>query len=112
MNEDLVAKYKQKLSEQLELQASMPSSQLYSREYQVFRNEILPPHMSLYEKLCNFCGKILTIKVKPVKFEQLEDAIGACHLQTTPSGVTAASFVVPIIFLVFSVFFVDFDFFV
>jgi len=105
MNEDLVAKYKQKLSEQLELQASMPSSQLYSREYQVFRNEILPPHMSLYEKLCNFCGKILTIKVKPVKFEQLEDAIGACHLQTTPSGVTAASFVVPIIFLVFSIFF-------
>ncbi len=104
-DEDLVAKYKRKLSEQLELQASMPSSQLYSREYQIFRKEILPPHLSLYEKVCNLCGKILTLKVKPDKFAVLQDAIDACHLQTTPAGVMAASFVLPILFLVISVFF-------
>ncbi|TAL58283.1 MAG: hypothetical protein EPN86_00430 [Nanoarchaeota archaeon] len=104
-DEDLVSKYKKKLSEQLELQAAMPSSQLYSREYQVFRKEILPPHLSLYEKVCNFCGKVLTIKVKPDRFALLQDAIDACHLQTTPAGVMAASFILPIVFLVFSVFF-------
>src|SRR5574341_594755 len=105
MNGDLVAKYKQKLSEQLELQASMPSSQLYSREYQMFRKEILPPHATSFEKICNFCGKLLKTKVKPEKAAQMQDAISASHLQTTPSAVMAASFILPIAFLIIGVFF-------
>ncbi|MEM3154048.1 MAG: hypothetical protein QW165_00575 [Candidatus Woesearchaeota archaeon] len=104
MNGDLVAKYKQKLSEQLELQASMPSSRLYSREYQVFRKEILPPEAGLFEKLCNFCAKILKMKVKPEKAAQMQDALNTAHLQTTPSAVMAASFVLPIAFLIVGVF--------
>ncbi len=105
MNGDLVAKYKQKLSEQLELQASMPSSQLYSREYQVFRKEILPPHVTFFENICNACAKILKTKVKPEKAEKMQDAIMAAHLQTTPSGVMAASFILPVTFLIIGVFF-------
>jgi hypothetical protein len=105
VNGDLVAKYKQKLSEQLELQASMPSSQLYSREYQAFRKEILPPHATFFEKVCNACGKILSMKVKPEKAANMQDAIMAAHLQTTPSAVMATSFVIPITFLILGVFF-------
>jgi len=104
-DQDLIIKYKQKLSEQLELQASMPSSQLYSREYQVFRKEILPPHVTAYEKVCNSCAKILHMKVRPEKAAQLQDLIDASHLQTTPAGVMAASFVLPVAFLIFGVFF-------
>jgi len=104
-DQDLIVKYKQKLSEQLELQASMPSSQLYSREYQVFRKEILPPHATAYEKVCNACAKILHMKVHPEKSAQLQDFIDASHLQTTPAGVMAASFVLPVTFLIFGVFF-------
>jgi len=105
MSEDLIAKYKLKLSEQLELQATMPSSQLYSREYQIFRKEILPPHLSAYEKLCNFSAKILKLKVKPDKAAKMQDMLDACHLQTTPAAVTAASLVLPVAFLFFSMFF-------
>ncbi|MBW3016435.1 hypothetical protein KY309_02390 [Candidatus Woesearchaeota archaeon] len=102
-DEDLVAKYKRKLSEQLDVQASMPSSQLYSREYKVFRSEILPPHMSFYEKVCNFCGKILKLKVSPDRAAKLQDCINACHLQTSPSGVIAASIIIPVLFLIFGI---------
>ncbi len=104
-DQDLVAKYKQKLSEQLEIQASMPSSQLYSREYQVFRKEILPPHATAFEKICNACAKILKMKVKPEKAAQMQDAIAASHLQTTPAAVMATSFILPIAFLIIGVFF-------
>ncbi len=105
MNGDLVAKYKQKLSEQLEVQATMPSSRLYSREYQQFRKEILPPHMTAYERVCNFCAKLLKLRVKPERAAQLQDAIETCHLQTTPAGVLATSFVLPIVFLIIGLFF-------
>jgi len=104
-DKDLVAKYKEKLSEQLEIQATMPSSKLYSREYNTFRKEILPPNMSRYEKLCNFCGKILKLKVKPDKAAVMQDLINTCHLQTTPSAVLATSFIIPLLVIVLGVFF-------
>ena len=97
--QELIAKYKHKLSEQLDVQGSMPSSQLYSREYQIFRKEILPPHMTAYENLCNFCGKLLKLKVKPEKAALVQDLINIAHLQTTPAGVMAASIVVPVAFM-------------
>jgi len=106
MNEqDLVAKYKEKLAQQLELQATMPSSQLFSREYQVFRQEILPPHMTLYEKACNFSEKLLKLKVKPEKAEKMKNSLEACHLQATPAGVMVLSILFPVIFILFGVMF-------
>jgi hypothetical protein len=101
--QDLMAKYKRRLSEQLDVQGSAGSAQLYSREYQIFRKEILPPHMTAYEKLCNFCEKLLKMKVKPEKAAVIQDMINTAHLQTTPAGVLAASIVVPVAFLFFGV---------
>lgn len=103
VNDDLIAKYKQKLSEQLEVQASMPSSRLYSREYQAFRTEILPAHMNFYEKLCNFCVKFLNLKIKPEKSARTQELINTCHLQVTPGGVVAASIIVPVAFMALGV---------
>ena len=101
--QDLVAKYKHKLSEQLELQASAGSAQVFSREYQIFRKEILPPHMTAYEKLCNFCEKLLKLKVKPEKAALMNDLINIAHLQTTHAGVLAASIIVPVAFMLIGV---------
>ncbi len=103
-DKDIRAKYMQKLSEQLDVQATAPSSRLYSREYKVFREELLPAHMTRYEKLCNFSGKILKMKVKPETARKIQDNIDACHLQTSPAGVIAASLVLPLAFLIVGVF--------
>ncbi len=103
--QELIAKYKHKLSEQLELQASAGSSQLYSREYQIFRKEILPPHMTRYETLCNFCEKLLKMKVKPDKAAHVQELLNTAHLQTTPAGVMAASIIVPVTFMFLGILF-------
>ena len=102
-DDDLMAKYKQKLASQLDIQATMPSSAVYSREYQAFRGEILPPHMSAYEQVCNFCEKIIKPKVSPAATLSIQDKIDACHLQVTPAGVQSTSYVLPIAFMLLAV---------
>ena len=98
-DKDLVSKYKKKLSEQLEVQATMSSSSLYSREYQIFRKELLPARLTAYEKVCNFCAKILKLKVKPESAAKTQELLNTCHLQTTPTGVLAASIILPVAFI-------------
>lgn len=104
MTDDIAQKYKKLLEQQLEVKAGAGSGQLYSREYQVFRKEILPPSMGFYEKLCSFSGKILQLKVSPETAERLQLAIDTCHLQVTPAGILAAGLVLPIAFMLLSVF--------
>lgn len=101
---ELIAKYKAKLSSQLEVQASAGSGQVYSREYQIFRKELIPAQLSFYEKICNFCGKLLNMKLKPDKAAEMKELLNTAHLQTTPSGVMAASIVIPVAFMLFGMF--------
>src|SRR3989344_3137354 len=105
MNAELIAKYKQRLEQELELTATMPSSQVFSREYDVFRKEILPPHMGVYEKVCNACEKLLKLKANPQAAAKLQSQIDNCHLQVSPGGVLATSYVLPTAFLLLGVFF-------
>ncbi len=89
---DLVAKYRQKLQSELELSELGPSKQTFTREYKTFKQESMPAHMTLYEKACNFCGKILKIKVKPEKAANIQESINICHLAITPTGVIAMAY--------------------
>ena len=84
---DLVAKYRQKLQAELELSELGPSERTFTREYKEFKREAMPPHMTLYEQSCNFCERLLKIKVKPEKSARIKESIDICHLAITPSGV-------------------------
>lgn len=96
---DLVQKYKEKLQQQLEL-STLEAAPVLSREYQAFKEESLPNHMSVYERACEFAGKILHIRVDPNRALQLQEAIDICHLNITPSHVIAFSIMFPIAFMV------------
>jgi hypothetical protein len=61
--------------------------------------------MSFYEKVCNACGKILKLKIKPKRAAELQDMIDACHLQTTPAGVVATSVLLPVAFIILGLIF-------
>jgi len=100
MKRELVEKYKKRLQSQLELEASKGSDQLFSREYQMFREELLPPQMSLFEKMCNQAGSLLKVKVKPDTAVKMQKALKTCHIQTNPEGVFALSFLLPITVLI------------
>ena len=94
--QELVEKYKKRLKEQLEVKATKGSGELFSREYQTFREEVLPTEMGLFEKACNFSERLIKIKAKPDKAAKMQNAINSCHLQITPSGVMALSLLLPV----------------
>ena len=100
---DLVAKYRQKLQAELELSELGPSERTFTREYKTFKQEAMPPHMTLYEKACNFCGRLLKVKVKPDKAARIQESIDICHLAITPSGVLALAYILPLVVMVLGV---------
>ena len=63
--QDLIQSYKEKIGK--ELGERTYQEKTVSKEYQEFREEFMPRHLTLYEKLCNLSEKILKIKVNKKK---------------------------------------------
>jgi len=81
------------LGAKIELQQPKPATE----EYQEFKAEFLPKHMTLYEKLCNFSEKLFRINPDPKTAAAMQEAIDITHLEITPSGVVSFSFLIPIV---------------
>jgi Flp pilus assembly protein TadB len=88
------------LKKEIESFVKHKSVNVESSDYQTFRNELLPVHFSFYEKACNFCGNLINIKADPKVHDKLVEDLDACHLATTPSGVTAFAIMFPIAFMI------------
>ena len=54
-----------------------------TRAYEEFKEQYLPKHLSLYEKLCQFSENTLPFKPDDKKIPELQRAISICHLNTT-----------------------------
>ncbi|HJX05398.1 MAG TPA: hypothetical protein VJ461_01685 [Candidatus Nanoarchaeia archaeon] len=106
---DLKAKYEKQIrkefGEKVERKA-MPTPEelepLTSTEYAEFKKENLAPHLSLYERLCNWSEKLLKAEPEKKKLPELQEAIKICHLEVTPGGVTSFSYIAPI-FIAFGI---------
>ena len=57
---NLIDIYKRNLDKEFGI--NIPDRKVESREYQEFKAEYMPKHLTLYEKLCNISAKILNIK--------------------------------------------------
>ncbi len=97
---DLLEKYRRRVEEELGTHIEAPPK-TSSREYQQFKSEYMPPHISYYEKLCNLSEKILKVKPDKKKEPVLQEAIDTCHLGITPAGATSFSLLGPIILIIF-----------
>ncbi|MBI2558717.1 hypothetical protein HYW20_05315 [Candidatus Woesearchaeota archaeon] len=93
--------YKRHLERELGAKLEPQSSAPTTKEYQEFKAEFLPRHMTLYEKLCNLSEKILKIKPDQKKAEALQEAIDITHLNITPAGAVSFSFLIPLLAAVF-----------
>ena len=89
--------YKRHLEKELGAKLEERDSKPTTIEYQEFKEEFLPKHMSLYEKLCNFSEKFIKIKPDPKKAADIQEAINITHLNITPTGALSFSFLIPII---------------
>jgi hypothetical protein len=76
-----------------------------TKEYQEFKAEFLPNHMSMYEKLCNLSEKLLKIKPDKNKEIPMQEAINIIHLKITPAGATSFAILIPMLLALFGSFF-------
>lgn len=70
------------------------TDETFSREYEIFRNEMLDKKTTIYENLCNFSEKIVKIKPKPKDEEELQESIDLLHLDITPIGAYSFSVII------------------
>jgi len=96
--DNILEKYKEKLKEELGGKVAKPIS---STEYKQFKEEILPTHLSWYEKLCNLSESYIVIKPDKEKEQELKESIDVCHLGITPIGATSFALMAPLIIILF-----------
>ncbi|MBI2627439.1 hypothetical protein HYW72_00755 [Candidatus Nomurabacteria bacterium] len=99
--QSLMEIYKKEIEKQLGAKLEEQPSKPTTKEYQEFKAEFLPKHMSLYEKLCNYSEKLLKIKPDPKKAEALQEAISITHMDITPAGAVSFSFLIPLLAAIF-----------
>ncbi len=89
----------EELKKEINKFVSEHTSSVKSDEFNQFKKEIMPSSFSFYEKACNFCAKIVSIKADPKKEAELQEAIETCHLNTTTQGVSAFAILFPLAFM-------------
>ncbi len=99
--QELLVKYKERIKKEFGKDAVRPISRVSSREYSEFKEELYPTHYSWYEKACNFSENLLKLQADPKKAALMQKDLDACHLNVTPSGVTAFSILLPLAIMVF-----------
>jgi hypothetical protein len=111
----LIDLYKKNLERELGVTVNK-TEHISSREYQQFKQEYMPAHMSWYERLCGISEKILQLKPDQKQAAELQEAIDICHLNITPAGAVSLSFFAPIVVILlgslFSYFFFQSMFFI
>ncbi len=102
--EDLAAKYKRKLEEQLGSKGEEKlSEKVISKEYETFKEELIPIHMTFYEKACNISERIFKITPDKKKILLIQKDIDAVHLRITPAGAYSLSFLAPLVLIMLGI---------
>jgi len=98
---EILRKYREKLSSELNISKEAGPRVRFSREYRQFKREYMPPHLSYYERLCNLSEKIFKISPDKKKGPLIKESIDICHLNITPAGVISFSFLMPLFVMFF-----------
>ncbi|MBI4141258.1 hypothetical protein HY485_05470 [Candidatus Woesearchaeota archaeon] len=97
----LIEKYKKAILENTALTSIEQPQKIYSRAYELFRQEALPKPITLYEKLCKAFGKF-NIKI-PSQETALQESISISHLAIKPSDATSFAIIFPIILMMLGI---------
>jgi hypothetical protein len=99
----LLNKYQSKIEKQLNISIKREEKPIFSREYQIFKKELLPTHLNFYESACNYSENLIKIKPKQSTEEKLQKSINIAHLDITPTGVVSFSILGPLAFMIISI---------
>lgn len=90
--DEIIKKYRNQLSNKINLDEEAFPDESFSIEYKVFRRENLEKNLSRYENLCNMSESILKVSPSKKDLPRIQEAIRRVHLEITPEG--AMSFAV------------------
>jgi hypothetical protein len=99
--DDLFKKYSEKLNKEL---GTDEGSAISSREYREFKESYLKKPMTFYEKACNFSERLIKLNLDKKKEKIFRQNIDIAHLQITPGGAIAFSFIFPIFLIIGGIF--------
>ena len=91
---DMVEFYKRQIEKELGARTEQKSS---SREYQEFKLEYMPRHLTIYERMCNLSEKIMRMGPGKKKLPDMLESISISHLNITPSGVGSFSYLASLV---------------
>jgi hypothetical protein len=94
--DELRAKYEERIRTQFKENVDGENYGNQSSEYIQFVKENQIKSLNLYEKACDWCGKTMPISPDPVSKKEMQRDLATCHIQATPEGVMAFSFMFPL----------------
>ncbi len=105
--DDELEEFKKRYTERLdsELKGSSKVDETHTRDYESFRKQYMPKHMNWYEKACQLSEQLLKVAPDKKKIPELEEAIEVCHLNVTPTGTMSFAMVMPVLIILFFMFF-------
>lgn len=105
--EEFRAKYAQRLEAELGTTRSASGGdgpmRINSQDYENFKRQYLPTHLSWYERACNFSEKVFKVAPDKKTVPKLQEAIQTCHLHITPTGVMSFSLLAPALIILISI---------
>ncbi len=104
---EILERYKGKLEDgSLDFESSSIGSRgsgVMSREYDIFRREMLEKRVSNYEKWCNVAERILRVRASEKEREGLLKSIETSHLNISPEGATSFAALVSVLVILFGI---------
>jgi hypothetical protein len=94
-----------KIKKQLGQAVDETPEPIITKEYEDFKADYFPKHLSIYEKGCNWAEKTLNIKADKKQVPKLQEAIDICHLNITPNGVASFGILVPLLVIFLGIIF-------
>ena len=95
----LIEEYKKAIEK--ELGTRIEKRKIVSKEYQEFREEYMPRHLNMYEKLCDLSEKLLKINPGKKAWQEITESVQIAHLKVTPAGVMSFSILFPLLVILF-----------
>lgn len=95
----LVSKYGGRINKEFGEPMPPQSPKIISKEYEDFRDEMIPKNFTIYEKACKHF-EVVKIGISPKRLHELNEYIRIAHLKVTPYGVESFGIFAPLIFAV------------
>jgi hypothetical protein len=94
-----IDEFKKKYLSRLDEEFDQGHEEVTTREYQEFKDEYLPQHLTWYEKVCKASGNLLQVSPGDDEADKLRKNLEVTHLDITPTDALSFALLAPLAFI-------------